>query len=157
STKDLEKVVYFAPTRRREPVHKVVIEGRRTDLLKRGDLISASEERIHRHYDHKFKSEEAFRVIQADDVPVNEGDVISAEQVGLLKRNFGDSLFHVEPAFRVIEASGDGRLETGHILSRSELDSLRKEGPEPAVERAMAGNQEGFVVTAVSHLPFSKG
>ncbi|MGB4208931.1 MAG: hypothetical protein WBJ42_02220, partial [Thermovirgaceae bacterium] len=33
ATKDLEKVVYFAPTRRREPVYKVVMEGRRTDLL----------------------------------------------------------------------------------------------------------------------------
>ncbi len=157
STKDLEKVVYFAPTRRREPMYKVVIEGRRTDLLKRGDLIAACEERIHRHFDHKFKSEEAYRVTQADDVPVNEGDVISAEQVGLLKRDFGDSLFHVEPAFRVSETSEDGRYEEGRILSRSELDTLKKEGNEPSAERAMAGNQEGFVVTAVSHLPFAKG
>src|SRR6056297_3671959 len=35
STKDLEKVVYFAPTRRREVAYKVVMEGKRPDLLKR--------------------------------------------------------------------------------------------------------------------------
>ena len=62
STKELEKVVYFAPTRRREKVYKVVNEGRRIDLARRGSLMSASEERIHRFYDPKFKAEEAYRI-----------------------------------------------------------------------------------------------
>ncbi len=78
STKELEKVVYFAPTRRREKVYKVVSEGRRIDLARRGKLISASEERIHRFYDPKFKAEEAFRITKVEEINVDEGDVILA-------------------------------------------------------------------------------
>ncbi len=157
ATKDLEKVVYFAPTRRREQVFKVVIEGRRNSPVHRGDVIAACEERIHRHYDGKFKAEEAFRVTHVDDVPVNEGDVVTAHQVGSFKRDFGESVFQVEPAFRVSETSPDGRFEEGRILRASERDSLAEEGVDAPVERARAGNdEEGFVVTAVAHLPFAK-
>ena len=59
TTKDLEKVVYFAPTRLREQAFKVVMEGRRTDLARKNDIISESELRVHMHYDPKFKAEEA--------------------------------------------------------------------------------------------------
>ncbi|MEA3507819.1 MAG: DNA-directed RNA polymerase subunit beta', partial [Synergistota bacterium] len=158
ATKDLEKVVYFAPTRRREQVFKVVIEGRKNSPVHRGDVIAACEERIHRHYDGKFKAEEAFRVTHVDDVPVNEGDVVTAHQVGSFKRDFGESVFQVEPSFRVSETSPDGRFEEGRILRASERDSLAEEGVDVPVERARAGNdEEGFVVTAVAHLPFAKG
>ncbi len=157
ATKDLEKVVYFAPTRRREAVYKVVIEGKRTDLLKRGDLVSACEERVHRHYDHKFKAEEAHRVLHVDDIPVNEDDVISAAQVGTFKRDFGDKVFKVETAFRVIEAAPDGFYSEGQILSASDREKALSEHDSLQTERAMVGNEEGFVVTAVVHLPFKKG
>ncbi|GAB6280103.1 MAG: DNA-directed RNA polymerase subunit beta' [Thermovirga sp.] len=157
ATKDLEKVVYFAPTRRREAVYKVVIEGKRTDLLKRGDLVSACEERVHRHYDHKFKAEEAHRVLHVDDIPVNEDDVVSAAQVGVFKRDFGDKVFKVEPAFRVIGASPDGFYSDGQVLSSSDRERALSEHDSLQTERAMVGNEEGFVVTAVVHLPFKKG
>ncbi|HQQ11063.1 MAG TPA: DNA-directed RNA polymerase subunit beta' [Synergistales bacterium] len=157
ATKDLEKVVYFAPTRRREPLYKVVMEGRRTDLLKRGDLVSECEERIHRHYDHKFKAEEAHRVTQVDDIPANPGDIISASQVGIYKRDFGDKIFKVEPAFRVVEASSDGLFTEGQVLSATEREKALAEHESLQTERAMVGDEEGFVVTAVVHLPFKKG
>lgn len=156
-SKDLEKVVYFAPIRRREQVFKVVIDGKKTNLVKRGDLISASEERIHRHYDHKFKSEEAYRVVQVEDVPLSEGDIISAHQLGMYKRDYGDKIFQAEPAFRVVRDSADGRFSEGDVLSQTELNNLRNDGVSVEVERALAGSEEGFVVTAVSKLPFSKG
>ena len=57
ATKDLERVVYFAPSRRRETVFKVVVDGKRHDLVKKGDTILACEEAIHRHYDPKFNAE----------------------------------------------------------------------------------------------------
>lgn len=157
ATKDLEKVVYFAPTRRREPLYKVVMEGRRTDLLKRGDLVSECEERIHRHYDHKFKAEEAHRVTQVDDIPANPGDVIPASQVGIYKRDFGDKVFKVEPAFRVVEASSDGLYAEGQVLSATEREKALSEHESLQMERATVGDEEGFVVTAVVHLPFKKG
>ncbi len=157
ATKDLEKVVYFAPTRRREAVFKVVIEGKRTDLLKRGDLVSACEERVHRHYDHKFKAEEAHRVLHVDDISVNEDDVITASQVGTFKRDFGERVFKVEPAFRVVEASKDGLYSEGQVLSASGREKALADNDSLQTERAMAGSEEGFVVTAVAHLPFKKG
>ncbi|MDO9508131.1 MAG: DNA-directed RNA polymerase subunit beta' [Thermovirgaceae bacterium] len=156
ATKDLEKVVYFAPTRRREAVYKVVIEGKRTDLLKRGDLVSACEERVHRHYDHKFKAEEAHKVLHVDDIPVNEDDVITASQVGTFKRDFGDKVFMVEPAFRIIEASQDGLYSEGQVLSASGKEKALADHDSLQTERAMVGNEEGFLVTAVVHLPFKK-
>jgi DNA-directed RNA polymerase subunit beta' len=157
ATKDLEKVVYFAPTRRREPLYKVVIEGRRTDLLKRGDLVSECEERVHRHYDHKFKAEEAHRVTHVDDIPANAGDVISASQVGIFKRDFGDKVFKVEPAFRVTDTSDDGLYSEGQILSATERENAMAANGSLETERAMVGEEEGFLVTAVVHLPFKKG
>lgn len=89
STKDLEKVVYFAPTRKREQKYKVVSDSKRTDLVKRGDLVTGGEERIHRHYDPKFKAEEAFRILKVDDIPVETGDVIGASQVRRIREEFG--------------------------------------------------------------------
>ncbi len=154
TTKDLEKVVYFAPIRRRKPVFKVVMEGRRTDLARRGDLIDASEERIHVHYDPKFKAEEAYRVIQVDDVPVDEGDIVSASQVARFKADYGDEIFKVEPAFRLASEEAEG---PGEILSITDLEAKGGAEAFPGIQRAMVGNQEGFVVTAVAHLPFQKG
>ena len=153
ATKDLEKVVYFAPIRKRKPVFKVVMEGRRTDLARRGDLIDASEERIHSHYDPKFKAEEAFRVFQVDDVPVDEGDLVSASQVSRFKADYGDEFFKVEPAFRVELGESDG---PGEILSAGEIEERGGAEAIPGIKRALVGNQEAFIVTAVAHLPFQK-
>lgn len=156
ATKDLEKVVYFAPIRRREAVFKVVIEGKRTDLARRGDLMASCEERIHRHYDPKFKAEEALRILTVDDVPLNQGDVISAHQVSRYKADYGDQVLEVEPAFIVKEDLPDEQLSEGDVIPVSQLEKLGG-GEAVQVERAMVGNQEGFVATAVAHLPFTKG
>lgn len=154
STKDLEKVVYFAPTRRREAVYKVVIDGRRPDLAKRGALVSESEERIHRHYDPKFKAEKAFRIVKVDDIPLSMGDIIGANQVAKLKAEYSDEVFGVEPAYRIPSETDP---ETGEILSASALQKRRETTPNLEGKRVMVGNQEGFLVTRVVHLPFSKG
>ena len=159
TTKDLEKVVYFAPTRQREPAFKVVMEGRRIDLARKGDVLSESEVRIHCHYDPKFKAEEAYRIITVDDVPVNEGDLLSANQVSRFKTEYGDDFFKVEPAFKVVSLPNlEVSCGIGDIISAGDLERLRKRhGDAVEVERAYAGNQEAFLVTAAVHLPFSRG
>lgn len=157
ATKELEKVVYFAPTRRREPVYKVVMEGKRHDLVRRGETLSACEERLHSFYDPKFKAEEAYRILQVDDIPVNEGDVISASMVARYKAEYGDEIFKVEPAFRTTAAHPGGLFGEGDILSAGQVDKFSSQERELPVERALVGNQEGFVVTGVVHLPFGKG
>lgn len=154
ATKDLEKVVYFAPSRRREPVFKVVVDGRRHDLVKKGDNISACEEFIHRHYDPKFKAEEAYRIVSVDDIPVAEGDVIAANMVSRYKAEYGDGLFKVDPAYRCVE---DGEVfVAGDVIGLARVEELRSSGRTPVVERALVGNQEGFLVIAAAHLPFAK-
>ncbi len=157
TTKDLEKVVYFAPARRREPVYKVVVEGRKTGLVRKGEIISASEERVHAHYDKTFKAEEAYRVVQVDDVPVEPGDVLSSSQVARYKGTYGDDAFRVEPAFRVLESDPGGNFEEKQTLSRSELEALKGKGMEPPVERETVGNQDAFKVVQATHMPFGKG
>ena len=158
TTKDLEKVVYFAPSRQREAAYKVVMEGRRIDLARKNDLLSESEVRIHGHYDPKFKAEEAFRIISVDDVPLKEGDIISAGQAARYKTEYSDDKFKVETAFTLVTAPEDPSCIPGAIISSSELDNLRRlYGDDFEVERAMVGNQEAFVVTATVSLPFAKG
>ncbi len=157
ATKMLEKVVYFAPVRKREAAFKVVIEGKRPDLAKRGDIISESEVRIHSHYDSKIKAEEAYRIVTVDDVPLSLGDVISPSQTARHKGDYGDESFTVEPAFLVEECEGDLGVEIGDVIPAGEYERLREDGKKISVRRAMAGNQEGFMVTYVAKLPFSKG
>ena len=159
TTKDLEKVVYFAPTRQREQAYKVIMEGRRTDLARKGDLISESEVRIHTHYDPKFKAEEAYRILTVDDLPVNEGDVVSANQVSRYKTEYGDELFKVETAFKLVSAPEGSLFSDGDIVSASEIERMKERFGDDAFEkeRAYIGNAEAFIVTAAVHLPFAKG
>ena len=152
STKDLEKVVCFAPTRRREKVYKVVTEGRRIDLARRGTLLSASEERIHRFYDPKFKAEEAFRITKVEDIPVDEGDVITGNQLSKIRADFGDDFFKAEPAFRLYKESDD----QGTIVAESKLKAALAADPSLKSERAVINTQDAYCVTTVVHLPFAK-
>jgi DNA-directed RNA polymerase subunit beta' len=154
STKDLEKVVYFAPTRKREQKYKVVSDGKRPDLVRRGDLVTSGEERIHRHYDPKFKAEEAFRIIKVDDVPADIGDVISASQVKRIRDDFGDALFQVERAYRVVRQDDNG---SGEMFPESQLGRMTELMPDAEFVPVNLQNQDAFFVTTVVHLPFGKG
>ena len=156
ATKMLEKVVYFAPVRKREAAFKVVIEGKRPDLAKRGSIVSESEVRVHSHYDTKFKAEEAYRIVSVDDVPVSLGDVVSSSQVARFKGDYGDESFSVEPAF-IVESCGEGLDILGQVISGGECERLREKGNSLSTRRAMVGNQDGFLVTSVAKLPFAKG
>jgi DNA-directed RNA polymerase subunit beta' len=154
STKELEKVVYFAPTRRREKVYKVVSEGRRIDLARRGKLISASEERIHRFYDPKFKAEEAFRITKVEEIMVDEGDVITAAQVNRIHGEYGDELFKAEPAYRMFR-EGDEQISNA-MIPESKIKAMKDADSGLKFERAVLNNQDAFIVTTVVHLPFVK-
>ena len=155
TSKDLERVVYFAPLRRREILYKVVMEGKRPDLVKKGDLIPACEERIHRHYDPKFKAEEAYRITRVDDLPLKEGDILSAQQVSRYRTEYGDDLFKVEPAYTITEIE-DANFRVGDVVSQSDIERLQRHGVKVEFQRATIKNQEAFMVVAAVRLPFSK-
>ena len=163
STKDLEKVVYFAPTRRREKVYKAVSDGRRFDKVRKGDLMTASEERIHRFYDpDKFKAEEAFRVVRADEVPLQEGDIITAQQLSRIRLDYGEGLFKAEAAYRITEEADGTEKDAGSetaetkIISETEKNARLKKTPDAVCKRAVINNQEAYIITSVTTLPFKK-
>ncbi|MDR2179770.1 MAG: DNA-directed RNA polymerase subunit beta' [Synergistaceae bacterium] len=171
SAKDLEKVVYFAPTRKKEGAFKVVTDGRRTDLIRKGAVISESEMKVHAHYDPKFKAEEAYVLESVDNIPVNEGDVLTFQQVNRYKTEYGDEIFKVEPAYELLEdaENADVRsvenfsLKAGDIVSESEMTRLSGQGGKKGKQalfkfkRATVSNNEAFIVTAALKLPFAKG
>ena len=176
-TKMLERVVYFAPLRKREAAYKVVIAGKRTDLAAKDDIISDSEMKVHKHYDPTFKAEPAYRIITTDDVPLTEGDVISAAQLNKFQAEWGEDSFTVEPAYTISAldgvkadevpvltaedasaASGSApKWKPGDTLSETDLAALRESGSEVEAERRKSGTQDCFIVTSVTHLPYSKG
>ncbi len=175
-TKMLERVVYFAPLRKREAAYKVVIEGKRPDLAAKDDVISESEMRVHSHYDPKFKAEEAYRILATDDVPLNVGDVISTTQMARYRSEWGEESFSAEPAFTITSRGGvradeipvltaggmqqgsevEKTWKPGDTISESELAALR-EKDEVEAEPRKSGTQNSFVVTSVTRLPYAKG
>ncbi|MDR1978891.1 MAG: DNA-directed RNA polymerase subunit beta' [Synergistaceae bacterium] len=162
SAKDLEKVVYFAPTRKKEGAFKVVADGRRTDLIRKGAVISESEMKVHAHYDPKFKAEEAYILESVDNIPVNEGDILTSPQVARYKTDYGDEIFKVEPAFELLAEVEDFSIKAGDVVSETEMARLlgqygdRGDGGE-LFKRAFISNNEAFIVTAALKLPFVKG
>ncbi|BDF77791.1 DNA-directed RNA polymerase subunit beta' [Pyramidobacter piscolens] len=176
-TKMLERVVYFAPLRKREAAYKIVIEGKRPDLAAKDDVISESEMRVHAHYDPKFKAEEAYRILSTDDVPLAAGDVISANQLARYQSEWGEDSFSAEPAYTILSLNGvtagdvsvltaagliaetrvDHKWTIGDNISESDLAALREDGNTVEAERRKTGSQDSYVVTSVTHLPYSKG
>ncbi|MDR1740627.1 MAG: DNA-directed RNA polymerase subunit beta' [Synergistaceae bacterium] len=159
NSKDLEKVVYFAPTRKKEVAFKVVSDGRRPDLVRRGALIAESEMIIHAHYDPKLRYEEAYVVESVDNVPVDEGDILTATQVRQRSENYGSDAFRAEPAYEVLRDTDD--LKAGDNISetdmRAHIDKSDGDLTADDFRRAHVSNNEAFIVTTVFKLPFSKG
>ncbi|MDR2523895.1 MAG: DNA-directed RNA polymerase subunit beta' [Synergistaceae bacterium] len=159
SAKDLEKVVYFAPTRKKEGAFKVVADGRRTDLTRKGSVISESEMKIHAHYDPKFRAEEAHVLESVDNIPVSEGDVLTSQQVARHKTDYGDEIFKVESAFELLKEVEGLPLKKGDLVSESEMARYSDQyaAKDGLFGRASVSNNDAFIVTAALKLPFSKG
>ena len=148
SAKDLEKVIYFAPTRKSEKAYKI-IESKRPDLAPRGAIVSESELKIHAHYDETLQYEEAFILEGIENVPVEVGDVITASQAAKYKTEYGDESIKIEPAFVLSAANPDLGLEAGAVVPASKAD-------DDSV-RAKIGNNDAFIVTSAVKLPYGKG
>ena len=149
SAKDLERVIYFAPSRKTEKGFKVVSSSR-PDILPKGAVIFESELKVHAHYDKEgLQYEEAFQLEGIENVPVSVGDVISATQVANYKTNYGEESLKVEPAFVLSEANDELGLEAGAIVPVSQADDDAK--------RAKIGSSDAFIVTSAVKLPYAKG
>ena len=149
TAKDLEKVVYFAPSRKTEKGYKIT-ETSRPDIIQKGAVVFESELHIHAHYQPSgFEYEEAFQLEGIENVPVSVGDVISATQVAKYKTDYGNDSFKVEPAFTLSKPNEELGLEAGAIVPASQADDDAK--------RAKVGNNDAFIVTGAVKLPYVKG
>ena len=157
ATKMLEKVIYFAPVRKREAAYKVVAEGKLPELAPKDSVISESEMRVHMHYDPRFKAEEAYKILTVDEVPVSVGDFIPGTQYSRLRAEYGDDTFAAEPAYLVTSVSGADDIEAGSVIAESKLNRLREEGVQIEAEPSRTGTQENYVVTSVTRMPYAKG
>ncbi|MBQ7219958.1 MAG: DNA-directed RNA polymerase subunit beta' [Synergistaceae bacterium] len=149
SAKDLEKVIYFAPSRKAEKGYKVTASSR-PDVVDKGDEVFESEIKIHTHYQQDgFEYEEAFQLEGIENVPVDVGDIITAQQAAKYRTDYGSDSLRVEPAFVLSEDSEELGLKAGAFIPAS------KAGDDD--ERAKIGNSEAFIVTAAVKLPYKKG
>ncbi|MBQ7155328.1 MAG: DNA-directed RNA polymerase subunit beta' [Synergistaceae bacterium] len=149
SAKDLERVIYFAPSRKAEKGFKVT-ESSRPEIIAKGDEVFESDLKIHTHYQGDgFQYEEAFQLEGIENVPVDVGDVITATQAGKFRTDYGSDSLRVEPAFVLSEASEELGLEAGAFVPAS------KAGENDV--RAKIGNNEAFIVTFAAKLPYKKG
>ncbi len=152
SAKDLEKVVYFAPTRKNEKAYKVTGTNH-PEIVSVGSVICESERKIHKYYDPEgFVCEDAYTIENVESVPVNVGDIISPQTLTRYKSDYGDDSFSAEPAFILSEPDENSEMEIGTIIPASKVETT----PGTFI-RAKSGTNEAFIVTGVNKLPFSKG
>ncbi|MBQ7217226.1 MAG: DNA-directed RNA polymerase subunit beta' [Synergistaceae bacterium] len=149
SAKDLERVIYFAPSRKAEKGFKVTASAR-PEIIAAGDEVFESDIKIHQHYQgESFQYEEAFQLEGIENVPVDTGDVITAAQASKYKTDYGDDSLKVEPAYTLAEANEELGLEAGAVVPAS------KAGEDD--QRLRIGNNDGFIVTFAAKLPYKKG
>ena len=150
SAKDLEKVIYFAPSRKTEDGFKVTASSR-PDIIPVGSVVYESAKKIHEFYQGKenFMCEPAYQLEGIESVPAEIGDIISESQLSNFKTHYGDESVKAEPAYILSEANEELGLEAGAIVPESKADEN--------AERARTGNSEAFIVTDVVRLPYAKG
>ena len=150
SAKDLEKVIYFAPSRKTEKGYKV-ISSSRPDIIAVDSIVFESEIKIHAHYQgDSFVCQEAFQLEGIENVPVNVGDLISLQQVSKYKDEYGDNSLKVEPAFILSEPSEELGLPAGSVVPESQAD-------ENATRAKISVGNDAFIVTDAVKLPYFKG
>jgi len=98
SPRNLEKILYFAPDRRREQLYEV-LNGSETDLEK-GDIILDTEYLIYKKYISDLVAEPIYRLSKIKNFPYKVNDIIGEEENSELEENFGRIFFQIE---RVIE------------------------------------------------------
>ena len=94
SPRNLEKILYFAPDRRREQLYEI-IDGSETDLEK-GDIILDTEYLIHRKYNNNLIAEQVSRLTKVKNFPYKVNDIITEEENQELDNNFGKIFFQKE-------------------------------------------------------------
>ncbi len=142
TTKELEKVLYFASTRKREQLYKVKKAPLSSDL-REGDILTESEYNIYKKYDVEVEAERAYQISLVPELSIKVGDVLSQEEYESLKEKYG-IFFRATPQTVGAEIG----VSVGDVISEDQYTNLVEEH-EGDFEVEKLEGEDGFVVTAV--------
>jgi len=145
SPRNLEKILYYAPDRRREQLFEV-IEKSGTDLEK-GDIILDAEYRIHKKYNEKFNAEPVYNINKVKIFSHKIGDVISKEEDQDLQKIFGKIFYQKELLFPVSKEE-----ESESEEEKEEVEEGIKELKEEVKEEEVENKETQYRITKVNGL-----
>lgn len=133
SPRSLEKILYFAPDRRREQLYEIKNFNENTgngynDYLER-KIITETEFKIHKIYNSNFDAEILYRVNQLKIFPYKIGDIIDQEKLNELQNKFGKLFFTVEqnlPYEPYFEPEDEIDLENESPMGQEPVDLMNK-------------------------------
>jgi len=132
--RNLEKILYFAPDRRREQLFEI-IESDETGLEK-GDIILEVECRIHKKYNEKLVAEPVYNINKVKIFSHKIGDVISEEEDQNLQKIFGKIFYQKELLSPVSEEEKFENEEENEEV-KEEIKKVKEE-----VKREVVDNKE---------------
>lgn len=135
--RNLEKILYFAPDRRREQLFEV-IESDGTDL-ENGDIILEVEYRIHKKYNEKLKAEPVYNVNKVKIFSPKKGDVISEEEDQDLQKIFGKIFYQKESLLSIEE---EEKIEIEEEIEEPEEGIKEEEKQVEEVKEKEVENKE---------------
>ncbi len=94
SPRNLEKILYFAPERRREQLYEVIEAGE--SGLEQGDLILEAEYQIHKQYNEKFIAEPVYQMNRNKSFPYKVGNIIDEKEDQKLQEKYGKLFYQKE-------------------------------------------------------------
>ena len=132
--RNLEKILYFAPDRRREQLFEI-IESDETGLEK-GDIILEVECRIHKKYNEKLVAEPVYNINKVKIFSHKISDVISEEEDQNLQKIFGKIFYQKELLSPVSEEEKFENEEENEEV-KEEIKKVKEE-----VKREVVDNKE---------------
>ncbi len=142
TTKELEKILYFASTRKREQLYKVKKASIDADV-RVGDILTESEYNIYKHYNIDIEAEKAYQVSLVPELPIKVGDVLSEEEYESLREKYG---IFFRAKLQTTEA--DIGVSVGDVISEEVYTDLLEEH-EGDFEVEKLEGEDGFVITAL--------
>ena len=142
--RNLEKILYFAPDRRREQLFEVV-ESDETGLEK-GEILLEVEYRIHKKYNEKFKAEPVYNINKVKMLSHKIGDVISEEEDKNLQKIFGKIFYQKELLSPISEE------ESENVEEKEEIKEEIKKANEEAKKEVVNNKEVQYRITKIDGL-----
>jgi len=123
SPRNLEKILYFAPDRRREQLFEV-IESDGIGLEK-GDIILELEYRVHKKYNEKLKAEPVYHINKIKIFPRKAGEIISEKDDLELQERFGRIFYQKELLFPIEGKEIEIDETTGEVKEEIRKETIK--------------------------------